>query len=65
MIPATFVDCNDEGIPECLMLGDENFNKSIDILLGADMFFEVLIHDQKTQPRNYPVLRDTELEWII
>jgi hypothetical protein len=47
------------------MLGDENFNNSIAILLGADAFFEVLIHDQKTQPRNYPVLQDTELGWII
>jgi len=35
MIPATFVDSSDWGIPEGLMLTDENFNKpnSIDILL--------------------------------
>ena len=64
MIPATFACCNDWGIPECLMLADENFNNSIDSLLDADMFFEVS-HGQKTQPRNYPVLQDTELEWII
>jgi hypothetical protein len=65
MIPATYIDCNDWGIPECLMLADENFNNSTDILLGVDVFFEVLRHVQKTQPRNYPVLQDTELGWII
>jgi hypothetical protein len=64
MIPPTFVDCNDWGIPECLMLADEKFSTSIDIPLRADVFFEVLNHDQKTQRRNYPVLQDTELGWI-
>jgi hypothetical protein len=34
MIPATFVDSSDWGIPEGLTLADENFNKpnTIDIL---------------------------------
>jgi hypothetical protein len=67
MIPATFVDSNDWGIPEGLMLADENFNRpnSIDILLGADVFFEVLRHDKKTRPGNYPVLQNTNLGWIV
>jgi hypothetical protein len=67
MIPATFVDCNDWGIPDGLVLADENLNSpnSIDILLGANMFFEVLRHDKKTRPGNYSVLQDTELGWII
>jgi len=49
MIPATFVDSSDWGILQGLMLAVENFNmpNSIDILLGADMFFEVLCHDRK------------------
>jgi len=49
------------------MLADENFNKpnSIDILLGTDVFFEVLCHDKKTEPGNYPVLQDTEIGWIV
>ena len=34
MIPATFIDSSDWGIPEGLMLADEN---SIDILLGTDV----------------------------
>jgi len=63
MIPATFVDSSDWGIPEGLVLADENYNRpnSIDILLGADVFFEVLRHDKKTRQGNYPVLQDTDL----
>ena len=49
------------------MLAYENFNRSssIDILLGADVFFEVLRHDKKTRPGNYPFLKDTDLGWIV
>jgi hypothetical protein len=48
------------------MLADEHFSKpnSIDILLGADVFLEVLRHD-KMWPGNYPVLQETEIGWII
>jgi len=67
MFPATFVDSSDWGIPEELMLADENFNKPnyIDILLGADVFFEVLRYDKNLRPGNYPLLGDTDLEWIV
>jgi hypothetical protein len=67
MIPATFVDSSDWGIPERLMLADENFNNpnSNDILLGADVFFEVLCHYKKMRPGNYPVSQDTDLGWIV
>jgi len=61
MIPATFVDSSDWGIPEDVMLADENFNRlnCIDILLGTDVLFEVLRHVKKTRQGNYPVLQDT------
>jgi hypothetical protein len=67
MIPVTFVNSSNWGIPEGLMLADKNFNRpnSIDILLGADAFFEVLGHDKKTLPGNYPVLQDTNLGWTV
>jgi len=67
MIPATFVDNSDWGIPEGLMLADENFNRpnAIDTLLGTDVIFEVLCHVKKMQPGNYAVLQDTEVGWII
>ena len=48
------------------MLADANFNRpnSTDIVLGADVFFEVLRHDKK-RPGKYPVLHDTDLGWIV
>jgi hypothetical protein len=67
MSPTTFVDSSDWCIPEGLMLAVENFNtpNCFDILLGADVIFEVLRHDKKTRPGNYPVLQDTDLGWIV
>ena len=49
------------------MLADENFNmpKSIDILLGAEVFYEDLCYDKKMRLGNYPVLQDTELGWSV
>jgi len=29
------------------------------------VLFEVLRHDKKTRPGNYPVLQDTDLGWIV
>ena len=42
MIPTTFVDSSDWGIPQGLMLAGANFNRpnSIDILLGADVILK-------------------------
>jgi hypothetical protein len=67
MIPATFVECNAWIIPEGMKSADEHFNNpnSIDIVVAADVSFEVVRHDKKTWPGNYPVLQDTELGWII
>ena len=67
MIPFAFVDSSDWGIPEGLMLADENFNRpnSTDILLEPDVFFEVLRLDKKMRPGNHPFLQDTDLGWIV
>jgi hypothetical protein len=67
MFPATFVECNAWIIPESMKSADENFNSpnSIDIILAADVLFEVVHHDKKTWPGNYSVLQDTQLGWII
>jgi hypothetical protein len=67
MIPAPFVDSSEWGIPEGLMLANENFNRSnsVDILLRADVFYEVLRHDKKKWPGNYPVLQDTDLNGLF
>ena len=67
MIPATFIECNAWIIPEGMKSADENFNSpnSIDVILAADALSEVVRHDKKTWPGNYPVLQDTELGCVI
>jgi len=50
MIPAIFVGCNAWFIPEGMKSVDENLNSpnSIDMVLAADVLFEVVCHDKKT-----------------
>jgi hypothetical protein len=50
-----------------LMLVYEKFNNwnFVNVLLGADVFFEVLRHNEKTWPGNFSVLQDADLGWII
>jgi hypothetical protein len=59
MIPATFVECNVWIIPEGIKSADENFHSpnSIDIVFAADVLFEIVCHDKKTWPGDYPVLQ--------
>jgi hypothetical protein len=38
---------------------------SIDMLIGADTFYEILLPNRRTRPGNYPVLQQTELGWTV
>jgi hypothetical protein len=65
--PAVKLDINKWNIPKDLKLADENFNVpgDIDLLIGADIFYEILRSDNRTRPGNYPVLQETALGWTI
>jgi hypothetical protein len=54
-------------IPHQLDLADDMFHQcgSIDILIGADTFYEILLPIRKARPGNYPVLQETVLGWTI
>ena len=45
-------------IPKYIKLADEQFDQpgSIDLLIGADLFYEMLRSGRRTRPGNYPVL---------
>ena len=47
-------------------LADEQFNSpgAIDMLLGADLFYELLLPNRRTRP-GHPVLQEIVLGWII
>jgi len=48
-------------------LADEQFDQpgSIDLLIGADLFYEMLRSGRRTRPGNYPVLQETVLGWTL
>jgi hypothetical protein len=50
-------------IPKDIKLADEQFDQpgSIDLLIGADLFYEILQSGRRTRPGNFPVLQETVL----
>jgi len=46
-------------------MSDEEFDQpgSIDLLIGADLFYEMLRSDRRTRPVNYVVLQEPDLGW--
>jgi len=66
-IPSTKLDTSTWKIPKDIKLADEQFDQpgSIDLLIGADLFYEMLRSDRRTRPGNYPVLQETVLGWTL
>jgi hypothetical protein len=65
-MPMTDIDISTWEFPSDVKLADKDFHKSapIDILLGAEVFFEILMqgrHDCK----GLPVLQNTKLGYIL
>jgi flagellar basal body rod protein FlgG len=48
-------------------MADEYFDQpgSIDLLIGADVFYEILLSDRFTRSGNFSVLQETVLGWTI
>jgi hypothetical protein len=65
--PSTKLDTSSWKIPKNIKLADEHFDQpgSIDLLVGADIFYEILRSDSLTRPGNYPVLLETALGWTL
>lgn len=66
-IPHYSFDSTLLNIPEGLVLADNDFNISqkIDILLGASVFYELLIMGQISLGKNAPLLQNSKLGWLI
>jgi hypothetical protein len=54
-------------IPTALNLADKYFSQpgGIDLLIEADLFYEMLQPGRQTRPRLYPVLQETVLGWTV
>jgi hypothetical protein len=64
---STQLDTSSWNLPKDIKLADEHFDQSggIDILIGADVFYEILRSGRRTHPGNYPVLQETALGWTL
>ena len=65
--PDKINNVNDWPIPSNLDLADSYFFKpqKIDMLLGAEVFFELLEIGQINLGNNYPIIQKTLLGWVI
>jgi len=64
--PATKLGTSEWKLPTYIKLAYETFNipGDIDLLLGADFFYEILESCRRTRP-NFPVLQETVLRWTL
>jgi len=64
--PATKLDTSKWKIPTDIKLADETFKipGDIDLLLEADLFYEILESGRRPRP-NFPVLQETFLGWTL
>ncbi|XP_028171679.1 uncharacterized protein LOC114360986 isoform X2 [Ostrinia furnacalis] len=66
-LPSTFIYREHIPIPNGLQLADPSFNipATIDILVGAEVFWNILEANSISLRKNYPVLRESKLGWIM
>ena len=64
--PATKLNTTNWKIPTDIKLADDTFNipGNIDLLIGADLFYEILQSGRRTRP-GHPVLQQTVLGWTL
>lgn len=66
-LPHVAVRVQDLGIPSYVQLADPNFYKpsDIDLLLGADIFWDILEPGRIALGPQRPILQETKLGWIV
>ena len=65
--PSTKLDTSTWKIPKDIKLPYEQFDRpgGIDLLIGADLFYDILRSGRRTRPVNYPVLQETVIGWTL
>jgi len=66
-IPSVKFDISNWKIPKDIKLADELFNhpEKVDLLVGAELFYEMLQSGRLRLPGNYPILQETVLGSIV
>jgi hypothetical protein len=67
MTPVTKLDISSWKIPKNIKLANEQFHQpgGIDLLIGADLFYEMSRPGRRTRPGNFPILQETVLGWTL
>ncbi|XP_055527349.1 uncharacterized protein LOC129719969 [Wyeomyia smithii] len=66
-IPVSKINTTHWNLHEGVVLADPGFNtpQKVDLLIGAELFFDILKPSQLSLDDNLPQLRDTHLGWIV
>ncbi|XP_062558087.1 uncharacterized protein LOC134222963 [Armigeres subalbatus] len=66
-LPQQHIDTSSWNLPTGVCLADPNFNEpgAIDVILGVTVFYDLLLSAQLKLSNSGPILRDTELGWIV
>lgn len=66
-LPLTRVNCTNIALPTDIQLADPNFSipDRVDMLLGAEVFFEMLKTGRMMIPNTTAVLQDTQFGWVL
>lgn len=66
-LPKSPININKINIPKDLLLADPNFNQPapIDMLIGADIFWDILGNEQMSIGPECPKLRSSKLGWLV
>lgn len=66
-IPCMTIQKSDIVIPNGIKLADPDFNKSsdVDIIIGSEQVWYLILAERVKSNKNGPILRNTELGWIV
>ncbi|XP_062557867.1 uncharacterized protein LOC134222720 [Armigeres subalbatus] len=67
IIPNVRIDFDSWKLPEGIQLADPRFfhPEKVDMLIGGELFFDILKPDHFSLGTNLPQLRDTHLGWVV
>jgi hypothetical protein len=65
--PSSKLDISSWKLPKDIKLADEQFYEpgGIDLLIGAEIFYEILQAGRRKRQGDFPVLQETSLGWTI
>lgn len=65
-LPAVSFDRNALNIPSDIVLADNQFNisKQVDMLIGAGLFWHILMDERRSLGKDKPILQETKFGWI-